>query len=346
MLKNYWYSFFIFAFVLSLEATHTSIIKQEFIFTDSTFPSCHASTLTQTSSGTILCAWFAGTEEGANDVAIWLSTFDESKWSTPRKIAETNDIPCWNPVLFTMPSKEILLFYKAGKTPQQWSGLLKRSLDEGIHWSEAENLPAGVIGPAKNKPLLLSDGTLLCGSSIESWLRWGCWIDITSDSGLTWNKSSPINYPNKIPTKCYFDDVLFGIIQPTLFFGKEGAIKLLARSRQIGFICTAESHDQGKTWSAATPIDLPNPNSAIDAVNILDGRVALVYNHSKENRYPLNIATSKDGGLTWETEIVLEKDPGEYSYPSVIQTMDENIHITYTWNRKCIKHIVIDPKLL
>jgi len=88
-----------------------------------------------------------------------------------KKIAEIEEIPCWNPVLFTMPSKEILLFYKAGRNPQQWSGLLKRSCDEGASWSEAECLPAGIIGPAKNKPLLLPDGTLLCGSSIESWRR-------------------------------------------------------------------------------------------------------------------------------------------------------------------------------
>jgi predicted neuraminidase len=334
-LKSYC-CFFVFAFFLSLEATHPSIIKQEFIFTDPPFASCHASTLTQTSSGSILCAWFAGSEEGANDVAIWLSTLDQLGWSSPKKIGETTGVACWNPVLFTMPSKEVLLFYKVGRNPLQWSGFLKRSYDEGNHWSEAEGLPAGIIGPTKNKPLLLLNGALLCGSSIESWMRWGCWIDITYDMGRTWSKSSPINV----------DSQLFGIIQPTLFFGKDGTIKLLARSHQIGSICTAESYDQGKTWSSARPIALPNPNSAIDAVNILDGRVVLVYNHSKEDRYPLNTAISEDGGMTWKTEVILEDSPGEYSYPSIIQITDEKIHITYTWNRKYIKHVVLDPKLL
>lgn len=324
-----------FLVFLSLEATHPSIIKQEFIFTDPPFASCHASTLTQAHSGAILCAWFAGSEEGADDVAIWLSTCEESKWNFPKKIAAIEKVPCWNPVLFTMPSKEILLFYKAGRNPQQWSGALKRSCDEGAHWSEEECLPAGIIGPAKNRPLLLSNGTLLCGSSIESWRRWGCWIDITADVGRTWSKSSPINV----------DSQLFGIIQPALFFGKNGAIKLLARSHQIGFICAAESYDHGKTWSEAQPISLPNPNSAIDAVNITDGRIVLVYNHSQEERYPLNIATSEDGGVTWKAAVVLEEEPGEYSYPSIIQALDKKIHITYTWNRKYIKHVILDPKL-
>lgn len=94
------------------------------------------------------------------------------------------------------------------------------------------------------------------------------------------------------------------------------------------------------------PISLPNPNSAIEAVNLIDGRIVLVYNHSKKERYPLNIAISKDGGATWKMEVVLEEEPGEYSYPSVIQTLDKNIHITYTLNRKFIKHVILDPKLL
>jgi len=336
LLKNISCFLLVFAFFLSVEATHPSIIKEEFIFTDRPFATCHASTLTQTSSGSILCAWFAGTEEGANDIAIWLSTLDQGPWSQPKKIAEAKNTPCWNPVLFTMPSKEVLLFYKVGRNPQEWSGVLKRSYDEGKHWSDAMSLPAGIIGPVKNKPLLLPNGTLLCGSSIESWMRWGCWIDITSDQGNTWSKSTPINV----------DSQLYGIIQPTLFFGKDSTIKLLARSHQIGSICTAESQDQGKTWSAATPISLPNPNSAIDAVNSIDGRIILVYNHSSKDRYPLNIALSKDAGATWEMVVVLETSPGEYSYPSIIQTTDQKIHITYTWNRQYIKHVILDPKLL
>ncbi len=318
-----------------LEATHPSIIKSEFIFNDPPFPSCHASTLTQTDSGSLLCACFGGTEEGALDVAIWLSNHDQ-EWSLPCKVAEEQDVPCWNPVLYTLPSKEVILFYKAGRNPEQWSGFIKRSHDHGKCWSEAELLPAGILGPIKNRPLLLPNGTMLCGSSIESWKRWGCWIDITTDNGLTWHKSTPINVPSQ----------LFGMIQPALFFSKNGTIKLLARSHQIGSICAAESHDLGKTWSSAQPTSLPNPNAAIDAINLVDGRILLVYNHSKEYRSPLNIALSTDGGETWKMHVTLEDSRGEFSYPCVIQTKDGKIHVTYTWNRKNIKHVVLDPNLL
>lgn len=320
--------------LFALISAQASILKEEFLFRNPPFASCHASTIASTASGQLICAWFAGTEEGANDVAIWSSTLEKGKWSQPKKIAETKNVPCWNPVLFALPSKELLLFYKAGKNPQQWSGLLKRSYDDGISWSEAEALPAGILGPVKNKPLLLEDGTLLCGSSIESWMRWGCWVDITLDGGYTWEKSTPINDPSQ----------LFGIIQPTLFFTQQQTIRLLARSHQIGFICASDSLDGGKTWSAARATTLPNPNSAIDAVNLADGRILLVYNHSKTERYPLNIALSEDGGESWKGQLTLEEKPGEYSYPSVIQTEDGKVHITYTWNRKNIKHVVLDPQ--
>ena len=308
-------------------------IVEEFVFENPPFASCHASTLTQTASGTLLCAYFAGSEEGAQDVGIWLSARDSAGWGAPRLIAKDNEVPCWNPVLFTLPSGEILLFYKVGPRPSTWSGALIRSTDEGKSWSLPEELPAGIIGPAKNKPLLLSKGMLLCGSSIESWHRWGCYIDITPDEGKTWFKSHPINVK----------DNLFGIIQPTLFFTKEGKLCLLARSRNVGYICTALSEDEGKTWSMATKTDLPNPNSGIDAVQLKNGQILLVYNHSSNERTPLNLALSDDGGLHWQPFLILENTQGEFSYPSIIQTKDNWVHITYTYNRRLIKHIAINP---
>jgi len=308
-----------------------SIAQEEFIFDKAPFASCHASTLTETSDGTLLCAWFGGTAEGESDVAIWLSECKQGRWSAPRKIAHLPQVPCWNPVLCTLPSNEVLLFYKGGYTPLDWSGFLKRSFDAGRTWSQAEGLPAGILGPIKNKPLLLADGTLLCGTSVESYRRWGCWVDITPDGGRTWKKSQPINV----------DGQLFGIIQPTLFFGTGGEIRMLARSHQVGRVCAAGSCDDGVTWTPAVPTALPNPNAGIDAVNLQDGRVLLVYNDCEEGRSPLNVAISSDGGKTWEMKLVLEDQPGEYSYPSVIQAKNGQVHITYTWKREKIKHVVV-----
>jgi predicted neuraminidase len=87
---------------------------------------------------------------------------------------------------------------------------------------------------------------------------------------------------------------------------------------------------------------LPNPNSAVDAVMLKDGRALLVYNHTSRGRSPLNVAVSQDG-RTWQAAVTLENEPGEYSYPAVIQTRDGRVHLTYTWKRQRIKHVVLDP---
>ena len=332
--KNMNFFFIFLLFTASIGAKPSPIILEEFVFMNPPFESCHASTLTENAQGEILCSWFAGNEEGSENVKIWIAKNTKKQWSLPAVVAE-EDRPCWNPVLYTMPTGEILLFYKAGMHPQVWSGFAKRSTDGGKTWVNSYDLPAGVIGPVKNRPLLLDNGNLLCGSSIESWKRWGCWIDITSDMGKTWKKSSPINLDNQ----------LFGIIQPTLVSCKD-TIRLFARSHQVGYICTAESKDGGLTWSSAVPTTLPNPNSALDAINLADGRILLIYNHSKEHRYPLNVAISRDEGKTWDMKLSLESEPGEFSYPCVIETKDKLVHISYTWNRTNIKHVVLDPILL
>ncbi|HPQ16744.1 MAG TPA: exo-alpha-sialidase, partial [Bryobacteraceae bacterium] len=90
----------------------------------------------------------------------------------------------------------------------------------------------------------------------------------------------------------------------------------------------------------ARPTTLPNPNSGIDAVALADGRIVLIYNHTEKGRSPLNAAVSRDGE-NWNTFLTLESEPGEFSYPAVIQAADGTVHITYTWNRKKIKHLEI-----
>lgn len=310
------------------------IVTEEFIYTEAPFPSCHASTLIETEPGVLLAAWFGGTDEGETDVGIWASRKENDVWSEPVEVASAEKVPCWNPVLFKMPSGEVILFYKAGENPRSWSGLLKRSNDGGKTWSKEELLPAGILGPIKNKPLLLENGTLVCGSSVESWNAWACWMEMTPDGGKTWSKYGPIDFPGEP----------YGLIQPTLFLDREGKLRMLCRStHRIGLVCTAVSSDLGKTWPPVKATDLPHPGSGIDAVGLRDGRIVLIYNHTKRGRSPINAGLSTDGGDTWNNIITLEDEPGEYSYPAVIQTADGLVHTTYTWKRERIKHVVLDP---
>jgi predicted neuraminidase len=303
------------------------------IFEKAPFPSCHAATLVEAGEGRLLAAWFGGKAEGAADVKIWQSVFDGKAWSAPAVVGEEPGFPCWNPVLFRSQSKILFLFYKAGPSPMTWTGYVRRSTDEGKTWGRVEALPAGLLGPIKNKPIEPKPGVLLAGTSVESHRAWCAWVERSTDDGKTWQRRGPIAVPGKP----------HGLIQPTLLQTSDNRLLALCRSRGIGAICQAESADGGETWSAAKPIDLPNPNSGIDAVRTAKGEFFLAYNHTKTGRSPLNLARSRDDGKTWQRVAVLEEQPGEFSYPAIVQTRDGRLHVAYTWNRRHIKHLTYDP---
>jgi alpha-L-rhamnosidase len=218
--------------------------------------------------------------------------------------------------------------------------MLKRSTDGGFSWSEAETLPDGYIGPVKNKPVLLDDGTLVCPTSTED-QGWRIHFEFTSDNARTWTRTDPINNPRT-----------YQAIQPSILFHPDGRLQILARTLN-SVLVTSWSEDQGKSWSLLQESGLPNNNSGTDAVTLEDGRQLVVYNHVKTPigarggyRTPLNVAISDDG-VQWNAALVLEdSEIGRYSYPAVIQSADGMVHIVYTWRREKIKYVKIDPKQL
>ena len=308
------------------------IEKAAFIYESAPYPSCHASTIEETPTG-LVGAWFGGKHEKNPDVGIWFSHYVNGKWETPVEIAngiqsDGKRYPLWNPVLYQVPGKELILFYKDGPAPDKWWGMLKRSFDGGKTWSKSERLPKDIYGPIKNKAVLLKDGTLLCPSSSED-NDWKLHMEFTRDLGKTWSRTGPLN-----------DGVTTSAIQPSILFLPDGRLQLVCRSKN-GFILQAFSTDQGKSWTALEPSSLLNPNSGIDAVTLKDGRHVIVYNPVKKGRSPISVAISSDG-KTWKDIATLENEPGEeFSYPAVIQTNDGKVHITYTWKRKRIKHVIL-----
>ena len=329
----------IFVFALStlqMSAQTSGISVSEFINEPSPTKSCHASTLAETKNG-LIAAWFGGTAEGKKEVGIWVARQREGKWSAAIEVAngvqsDGSRFPAWNPVLFQLPNGPLQLFFKVGPSPSKWWGMSMLSEDEGVSWSKPTRLPEGILGPIKNKPILLRDGSFLSPTSTED-PRWSIYVESTADAGKTWQKTALLN-----------DGVKFSAIQPTILDHGEKGLQILCRTRQR-VIAESWSQEGGKKWSELTPTRLPNPNSGIDAVQLKDGRSLLVYNHSTQFRCPLNVALSADGNV-WKSGPILESDPGEYSYPAVIQSNDGLVHITYTWHRTHIKHVVIDPAKL
>lgn len=324
------------------------IVLEEFIYeiADAKTPQCHASTIA--ASGDILvAAWFGGTREKDKDVGIWLSRHDGMGWSEPLEVAngvqnDTLRYPCWNPVLFQPANGPLMLFYKVGPSPREWWGAMITSTDHGKSWTNPRLLPDGIYGPIKNKPIQLASGHLLCPTSTEH-DGWKVQIEHSPDLGKTWSSTGDLN-----------DGKSIGAIQPTILQHPEGVLQILCRT-QNGFISESWSTDGGNTWSEMKATDLPNPNSGIDAVTLNDGRHLLVYNPTGGewgDRVPLTLAVSSDG-KSWKDVIELESllEPGttkddEYSYPSIIQTDDGLVHLVYTWNRKTVKHVTINPAAL
>ena len=315
------------------------IIMQEFIYDTASFASCHASTIAETPEG-LIAAWFGGTHEKHQDVEIWISRKQGGKWTAPVSTANgmqdaSNRYPCWNPVLFQYPNGPLMLFYKVGPDPVDWWGELKTSADHGKTWSKAVRLPEGILGPVKNKPVLMNDGRLICPSSTENKDgRWQVHLEITKDTGKTWTTSGPLN-----------DGLEFHIIQPSLLLYTNRQ-QLLCRSKE-NRVVSLWSKDGGFNWSKPNITNLFNPNSGTDAVTLSNGWQLLVYNPTEKtknnwggSRSPLNVAVSKDG-MKWKDLLVLENAPGEFSYPAVIQSKDGIVHITYTWNRKKIKYVAV-----
>lgn len=326
-----------------------SVKHSVFIYEDAPTPQCHASTIEQLRDGTLVAAWFGGTHEKHKDVGIWVSRSVDESWTKPVEVANGVQFvdakgnehrhPCWNPVLFQPNDGPLMLFYKCGPTPSSWWGMLMTSEDDGVTWSQPRRLPEGIAGPVKNKPVELEDGAILCPTSSED-DGWRVHFEITRDHGRTWMRIGPIH-----------DGQTIGAIQPSILFHGESKISALGRTRN-GSIFQTWSDDNGITWRDMAMTNLPNPNAGTDAVTLRDGRHLLVYNHtlrnegSPRNREMLNIAISEDG-KAWHAALVLENTPkSEFSYPAVIQTDDGMVHITYTWNRRRVKHVAIDPSKL
>ncbi len=326
----------------SLDLSHYGEYLREMLFfhedvfeRSQPFRQCHAATIVQLTNNRFLVAWFGGSQEGHSDTGIWLAERYQATWSNPRLVAKVKDQPHWNPVLFKATKDRVELYFKVGPTPQEWTTWRMVSGDHGKTWKDPVRLEnhadKSPVGPVKNKPIILSDGTWIAPNSVETATAWDAFVDISTDHGQTWSQSK------KVP----LDHVKFqgqGVIQPTLWESEANHVHMLLRST-CGQVCRSDSKDGGRTWSPVRMLSLPNNNSGLDVVQLEKGILALVFNPVQENwgaRSPLSIALSTDNGETWPHQKEIETGEGEFSYPSVISTVT-GLAIVYTYKRQKIK---------
>lgn len=324
------------------------ILVDQFIFEKAPYPSCHSVTIVEATNGDLVASWFGGSHERNPDVCIYVAIkakgseqWGEAKMVADGQMPDGKRFPTWNPVLYQIPGGDLMLFYKIGPKPAEWWGVLRTSSDGGKSWSEAKKMPDGFLGPIKNKPVLLANGTLLLPSSTEG-DGWRLRMESTPDFGKTWVMGDTITRGKKV----------VNAIQPSILFHKDGRIQAIGRTRNRA-IFSSFSKDNGKSWSELELIGLPNNNSGTDAVTLKNGKHLLVYNHvlppgteAKGPRTPLNVSVSNDG-IHWNAALVLEDSKiSQYSYPSMIQSSDGMVHIVYTWRRQKLKYVKIDPRKL
>jgi predicted neuraminidase len=318
-----------------IEGVNIVAFCKEYLFDDDRpFKSCHASTLLHLRDESVLAAWFGGTAEKQDDVAIWASKRKDGVWSKPFCVADEENMPHWNPVLFQQRDGTIILYYKVGKHEHVWFTRYMRSKDGGETWSAQKELAPGDIGgrgPVKNKCLRLSDGTVLAPASIENASTWDAFVDISHDDGLSFQKSALVPCDH---TPAMED----GVIQPALWQSGDGSVHMLLRS-SWGYVVRSDSLDFGRTWCKGYNARLPSNNSGFDVAQLPNGTLGLIYNPVAENwgdRYPLVLSLSYDDGKTWPHTRVLEIKPGEYSYPAIIPVGTDTFEMTYTWKRERI----------
>lgn len=327
------------------------IVSHEFVFDKSKTEMCHASTILKCSDGSLLCAWFGGTKEGNDDVSIWLSR-KTNKWSDPKVVASSEE-PHWNPVLFQMNEKEIIMFYKVGKEIRNWKTMCIYSSDNGQSWNEPTEMVEGDTegrGPVRNKPIRLYNGRILAPASTENGI-WKSFVDCSDDGGTSWQSKQNIKIENityeegkrtvaKSDSDIPVSEQSFygrGVIQPTIWEEQNGNVHMFMRSTE-GNIYRSDSLDMGESWCNAYKTSLPNNNSGIDLVKMDNGSLVLIYNPVSVNwgeRTPISLAVSNDNGESWSKLKDLDSGEGEFSYPAIIAD-GKDVYITYTYKRKTI----------
>lgn len=294
-------------------------------------PAHHCSTIAEAANGDLLVVWYGGSYESADDQALFLSRRKKGgrTWSAPEVLIRDSIQPPGNAVVFRAGGDRLVIVWarmEASRPLRRGGGwgqtrlLYRTSEDHGLTWSKDELFLGGVLEGLRNVPITLANGELL--------LPMGRSFARTTERGQTWKQLGAVSSGS----------------QPTVIQRSDGSLLTLLRKGPR--IWQSESRDEGRNWSPAVATELKNPDAGIAMTRLSNGQVLLVFNDSEKARSPLSIARSLDEGRTWESPLVLESNPGEYSYPCVIQSDDGCIHITYTFRRYTIKHVELDEHWL
>ena len=321
-------------------------------------PFAHCPSLVALPDGRLACAWYAGSREGGQDVAIWWSetaAADRSAWGPPRAVIDRRSAAAdldrfvakvGNSVVFTdAEGRPWIVFVSIAVGG--WSGSSLNaccSNDGGRTWEPAGRLSLSpflnVSELVRSAPVVLEDGGIglpmyheCLGKFPEMlWLRPDGDRLVATKSRMAGGRS---------------------LIQPTVVpLDASRAVALLRNHSRLHRVAMQRTADGGRSWSEPEPTPLPNPDASVAAVRLSDGRLLVAFNDSDKDRDNLRLAVSGvagDGGATldatleWRRIATLESEPGErFAYPYMIQDAAGRVHLAYSWKMRRIRHAVFN----
>lgn len=303
-------------------------------------PAVHSAALVDLSGGDRLMFWFGGRREGATDVAIWQSRFHAGEWSAPRAIvrpesASSNE---WryikkigNPLAVRLANGDIQLFF-VSVSLGGWAGSSlnqMRSSDGGQTWSSASKI---ITSPFLNISTLVRTRTVPLADG-------GFYLPVYHEFLRKFPELLRFDRAGQLVDKTRMSQQ-HQLLQPALVQIGDQKLASFLRDGKGQYVHLQESRDAGQNWSAPQPLSLVNHDSSLAVARLPDGRLLAVYNDGAHMREQLALAVSTDA-RHWRHMGWLERRPGsgeEYSYPAILVD-GETVDISYTWQRKQIKHV-------
>ena len=327
---------------LLLRAADVSVdYEEELVLAANRFPINHGSSIVELPDHSLLCCWYAGSDECAPDVKILSSRFDPStkRWSEPNVVAAHGERPEWrwlgtktfgNCALFVDDENVLWLFY-AAMPYGGWSSArvdYKTSKDAGHSWSRAKTLVWLPCNMPRNKPLQSGAHQFIIPLYRNFSPKHGYTCTVTVSNG-------------EIRSKTFEDMSGPEHTQPALVRRSENQFVAYLRDPTWKSLMFSQCDVTQRKWSTAERLSLPNPNAAIDAGQADDGKTLLVYNDSNKGRNPLSLVYSENGRdfkKIWNFEY--SASGGSFSYPAIIRASDGSYHVTYSHERRtAIKHV-------
>lgn len=306
-------------------------------------PYKHPAAIEELANGDLYLAYYGGDGEYARDTAVYGSRLAKGSdaWTAPAVIADTPFRSEGNPVIWQAPDGNVWLFYvvRFGDTWSTSRIKAKVSFDGAQTWSDSLLLTLDEGTMVRGQPIALASGKYLLPMYRETG------NDTEFVGADTVSRFIEFDPETQQWTETGEIRSRTGNLQPAIVELEPDHLLAFCRRGggyepvEDGYVVRSESFDGGKTWTPGEDSEFPNPNSAVDMIKLANGHLLLVYNHNMNERTPLTIAISTDGGKTWPHRRDILSGEGPYAYPYVIQGADGQIHLVYTSHGRTVINV-------